>query len=43
MTQRDTEAMPVAVRPDVPRADYFNEQSREYITQLVEIINFSRE
>jgi hypothetical protein len=32
-----------ATRPDVPRADFFNELSREYIEELVEIINLSRE
>lgn len=41
--QREPEAIPVATRPDVPRADFFNEQSREYIEQIVEFIKLSRE
>ena len=32
----------IVARCTVPRADFFNEQSREYIEQLVKVINLSR-
>ena len=35
---REPVQISVATRPDVPRADFFNEQSREYIEQIVEAI-----
>lgn len=41
--QREPEEIPVATRPDVPRADFFNEQSREYIEQIVQFIHASCE
>ena len=37
--QRESTQIPVAMRPDVPRADFFNEQSREYIERIVEAIH----
>ena len=40
--QRESERIPAATRPNVPRADFFNEQSREYVEQLVKVINLSR-
>ena len=37
--QREATQIPVAKRPDVPRADFFNERSREYIEQIVQAID----
>jgi len=37
--QREPTQIPVAKRPDVLRADFFNERSREYLEQIVEAIN----
>lgn len=41
--QPKPKTIPLPLRPDVPRADFYNEQSREYIEEIVAIVNSHRQ